>query len=251
MRLTIKVHDESKGMDGWTHMFITFNGIAKLEEIEEAEIQVTMDAQRNIKMQQDVHFARQLKPLVIHKDEGKVQTVKYERTSTVTKLEPIQINSNLFGNDNSSVFSANDSSSIGGRSVHSGQFRQIRVNGQNTRRYYQKNHPYKYYRNPARGEGKFMKKQYLTQNEIQENDPVFYRRILDAAAKEGYHEQPLEQEVYERIADDVCQRKPTIILTTGDYTNVTTAGSVSSGNPRSPLHGMDENEEQPWVPKFG
>ena len=51
MRLTIKVHDEAKGIDGWAHMFITFNGISKLEEIEEAEILVTMDAQRTIKMQ--------------------------------------------------------------------------------------------------------------------------------------------------------------------------------------------------------
>ena len=248
MRLTIKVHDESKGMDGWSHMFITFSGVSKLEEIEEAEIKITMDTQRNIKMNQDVKFAKQIKPLVIFQDEGKVQTVKYERKSNVNKLEPIQINSNLFGNDNSSVLSANDSSSIGGRSVHSGHFKQIRVNGLHTKRYYQKNHPYNYYRNLTRGEGKFMRKGYLKQSELEENEPGLYRRILEAAAKEGHHQQPLEQDVYERIADDACQR--TIILTSGDYTNVTTAGSVSSGNPRSPLHGMDENEEQPWAPNF-
>ena len=199
-------------------------------------------------MNQDVKFAKQIKPLVIFQDEGKVQTVKYERKSNVNKLEPIQINSNLFGNDNSSVLSANDSSSIGGRSVHSGYFKQIRVNGLHTKRYYQKNHPYNYYRNWARGEGKYLEKGYLKQSEIQENDPALYRRILEAAAKEGHHQQPLEQDVYERIADDACQRKPTITLTTGDYTNVTTSGSVSSGNPRSPLNGMDENEEQPWAP---
>ena len=56
MRITIKVHDELKGTEGWSHMFITFNGITKLDEIEEAEINVTMDEQRTIKMQQNVQF---------------------------------------------------------------------------------------------------------------------------------------------------------------------------------------------------
>ena len=208
MRLTIKVYDESKGMDGWSHMFITFNGITKLDEIEEAETQVTMDAQRTIKMQQDVHFSRQLQPQVTHKDEGKVQTVKYERTLSVNKLEPIQINSNLSGdsgNDGSSAFSANDSSSVGGPagSVHSGQFRQARVNGQYKMSFYQKNHPYKYYKHPIRGAWKYMRKNFLKQSEIQENDPGFYKQIMDASANEGYHEQILPQSIFGKIAKDV------------------------------------------------
>jgi peroxiredoxin family protein len=251
MRLQIKVYDETKGKDGWTHMFITFNGISKFEEIEEAEVKITMDAGRNIKMEQKMQFAKQLQPMVSFQEEGRVQTVKYERAPTVNKLEPIQINSNLSGYDNISTLSANDSSSIGGRSIHSGQFRQLKIKGDlHDKRYYQKNHPYNYYKNHGRGEGRYQKKGLLKQSELEENQPGLYKMIIESAAKQGYHQQPLDSDVYERIAKEMSKKRQTIIVTSGDYTNVTTAGSMSSENPRSPLHDTDDTEHQPWAPDF-
>ena len=111
MRITIKAHEESKGTEGWSHMFITFNGITRLDEIEEAEVHVTMDEKRTIKMQQNVQFNK-TKPQIFYKDERKVQAVKYERTLSINKLEPVQIYSKSsvnFGNDGPSAFSENDS----------------------------------------------------------------------------------------------------------------------------------------------
>ena len=152
MRLTIKVYDESKGTDGWSHMFITFNGITRLDEIEEAEVQVTMDEKRTIKMQQNVQFNK-IRPQIFYKDEGKVQAVKYERTLAINKLEPVQINSKSsgnFGNDGSSAFSENDSSSVT-RSATSAKYRQVILNGQTGKSYYQRGHPFRYYKRGSPG----------------------------------------------------------------------------------------------------
>ena len=83
MRLVIKVHDQSKGADGWSHLFISFNGITKVDQIGEAEVQVTIDNERNIQLCEDIQFTKHLKMQKATKYEGKVQTVKYERLGNV------------------------------------------------------------------------------------------------------------------------------------------------------------------------
>ena len=147
MRITIKVHDESKGTEGWSHMFVTLNGITRLDELEEVEVHVTMDENRTTKMQQNVQFNK-MKPQIVYKEEGKVQTVKYEGTLSLNKLEPVKINSyssgNL-GNDGSSVFSENDSSSVT-RSATSANYRQVKLDGQFVKSYHIRGHPLRYYK---------------------------------------------------------------------------------------------------------
>ena len=169
MRLVTKVHDQSKGLGGWSHMFITFDGITRLGEIGETEAQVTIDSERDIKMQHEVRFSKNLKPAVSRKDEGKVQIVRYERTLN-TRLEPTQINKDVSGNlenDGSSVFSTNDSLSIGRPESTvdtldlNGSFHQVKVNGEYRSCYFKKNHPYRYYRSISRGSEQFCRKAYL------------------------------------------------------------------------------------------
>ena len=87
MRLVIKVHDQSKGGDGWSHLFISFNGITKIDEIGEAEVKVTVDNEKNIQLCEDIQFTKHLKMQKAVKNEGKVQTIKYERLGNVNKPE--------------------------------------------------------------------------------------------------------------------------------------------------------------------
>ena len=132
MRLVTKVHDQSKGVDGWSHLFILFDGITKVDEIGEAEVQVTIDDERNIQMCEDVQFTKHLKMQKVTKNEGKVQTIKYERLGNVSKLEPIctsnSVSENIL-NDKASMISMNDSFG-NSEGTQSGSLKQVRVKGQ-------------------------------------------------------------------------------------------------------------------------
>ena len=112
MRLVTKVHDQSKGKDGWSHLFISFNGVTKIDEIGEAEVQVTIDNERNIQLYEDIQFTKHLKMQKATKNEGKVQTIKYERLGNVSKLETCcasnSVSENIL-NDKAIMISMNDS----------------------------------------------------------------------------------------------------------------------------------------------
>ena len=255
MRLVTKVHDQSKGLNGWNHMFITFDGITRLEEIEQTEVKIAIDSERDIKMQHEVKFKKDMRPIVIREDEGKVQTVRYERAVN-TRLEPLQINKDLLGNsenDGSSVFSTNDSLSIGrpestvDTADVNGSFQQIKMNGKYKSCYYKKNHPYRYYKSISRGSEFFCKKSYLKQDEILENDPGYYKRIMALATGEGHYENGLSANDFNKFAEDVAKKKPTIILKNEGRTKVSSIDSGSS-KPRSPMEGASvvSQTDQTW-----
>ena len=165
MRLVTKVHDQTKGPNGWNHMFITFDGVTRLEEIEQAEVKIAIDPERDIKMQHEVIFRKDMRPTVITENEGNVQFFRYKRAGN-TRLEPLQVSKDLLGNDENdeaSAFSTNDSLSIGrpestADTAEVGSFQQVRMNGKYKSCYYKKNHPYRYYKSISRGTEFFCKK---------------------------------------------------------------------------------------------
>ena len=259
MRITIKVHDELKGTEGWSHMFITFNGITKLGEIEEAEINVSMDEQRTIKIQQNVQFHK-AKPQIFYKDEGKVQTVKYERTLSVNRLEPVMSysgSSGNFGNEGSSVFSGNTSSSVT-RSAKS-DYRRVTLNGQFVKSYHVRGHPFRHYRREQIKEGDpdgyhkkvfFQKKRCLKLEEIMENDPDLYEKLVITAATNGVNVDDLPSEAYQKLAEKVYNGSPTIIVKDGDKLQVMSPVTKRSTSPRSPLEATNdilEVTDQAWI----
>ena len=174
MRLVIKVHDQSKGKDGWSHLFISFNGITKIDEVGEAEVQVTIDNERNIQLCEDIQFTKHLKMQKATKNEGKVQTIKYERLGNVNKPETLCTSNSVsenFQNDKASMLSMNESFE-NSEGTHSGSFKQIKVKGNKKSSFFKQNHPYKYYKNSSRGPDQYIKSVYLKPSEVQENDPL-------------------------------------------------------------------------------
>ena len=251
MRITIKVHDELKGTEGWSHMFITLNGITRLDELEEAEVHVSMDENRTIKIQQNVHFNK-IKPQILYKQEGKVQTVKYEGTLSLNKLKPVQINSyssGNFGNDGSSVLSENDSSSVT-RSATSANYRQVKLDGQFVKSYHIRGHPFRYYKRGDENRVFYQKKKCLKLKEIRENDPDLYSKLINVAAGNGVNVDELPSDEFGKFAEKVFKGSPMKIVKNGDGIQVTSPATETSESPRSPVYDPNmsyEISEQAWA----
>ena len=258
MRLAIKVHDQTKGPNGWSFMFITFDGVSRLDEIDQAEVKIAINPERDIIMQHDVIFKRDMKSTVTTENEGNMQSVRYKRTGTA-RLEPIQINKDSLANsenDGASAFSTNDSLSTGrpestADTMETTGFQQVRINGEYKKSYYRRGDPYRYYKSTSRGTEFFFKKSYLKPAEVFENDPGYYRKIIDIATGEGHHENGLTENDFNRFAEHAAKkvpdRKPMIILTNDNRTLASSKGSGSS-KPRSPLEDASvvSQTEQTW-----
>ena len=254
MRLVIKVHDQSKGKDGWSHLFISFNGVTKIDEIGEAEVQVTIDDDRNIQLYEDIQFTKHLKMQKLMKDEGKVQTIKYERMTSLSKPETLCTSNSVsenFQNDKSSMLSMNESFE-NSEGTQSSSFKQLKVKGNIKSSFFKQNHPYKYYKNTSRGPDQYIKSACLKPSEVKENDPLYYRRIAEVAMQQGTCVENLTQDQFKKLATTVANTRSTIILKTGDYQNVASQVSETSSDPRSPIKDptITNTVVSDWLPHY-
>ena len=118
--------------------------------------------------------------------------------------------------------------------------------------FYKQNHPYKYYKNSSRGPDQYIKRSFSKPSEVRENDPIYYQQIAEAAKREGTHIESLETEAVNRLASEVCERRSTLVLKTGDHKNVTSQASETSSDPRSPIKDptMSTLVDPHWLPHY-
>ena len=80
-----------------------------------------------------------------------------------------------------------------------------------------------------------------------ENDPGYYKKIMDLATGEGHYGKGLTVNDFNRFADLVAMKKPKIILKNDNRTIVSSKDSGSS-KPRSPLEeaSVVSQTDQTW-----
>ena len=156
-----------------------------------------------------------------------------------------------FQNDKSSMLSMNESFE-NSEGTQSGSFKQLKVKGNKKSSFFKQNHPYKYYKNTTRGPDQYIKSACLKPSEVKENDPLYYRRIAEAAMQQGTCVENLTQDQFKKLATIVANTRSTIILKTGDYQNVASQVSETSSDPRSPIKDptITNTVVSDWLPHY-
>merc|ERR1711911_390017 len=106
--------------------------------------------------------------------------------------------------------------------------------------------------NTTRGPDQYIKSVYLKPSEVKENDPLYYRRIAEAAMQRGACVENLTPDQFQKLATMVANTRSTIILKTGNYQNVASQASETSSDPRSPIKDptMSTSVVSNWLPHY-